>query len=40
MPNPRAPVVAQTAVWDAITFSANGLVFFWSGIAAVNYTVK
>ncbi|KAL6780791.1 hypothetical protein ACKKBF_B11690 [Auxenochlorella protothecoides x Auxenochlorella symbiontica] len=31
---------AFDAVWDAITFSANGLVFLWSGIAAVNYTVN
>ena len=31
---------AFDSVWDTITFSANGLVFFWSGIAAINYTVK
>lgn len=36
----RALSLTHTAVWDAITFSANGLVFLWSGIAAVNYTVK
>ena len=24
-------------VWDTISFGANGIVFFWSGVACVNY---
>ncbi|KDD76916.1 hypothetical protein H632_c68p2, partial [Helicosporidium sp. ATCC 50920] len=31
---------AFDAVWDTITFAANGLVFFWSGIAAINYLIN
>ncbi len=28
------------AVWDTISFSTNGLVFFWSGVASVNYFIR
>jgi len=28
------------AVWDMIAFAVNGLVFFWSGIAAVNFLIR
>lgn len=28
------------AAWDFISFAANGLVFFWSGVASVNYTIR
>lgn len=31
---------AFDAVWDLISFAANGLIFFWSGIASVNYTIR
>ena len=28
------------AVWDMVAFAVNGLVFFWSGIAAVNFLIR
>lgn len=31
---------AFDAVWDMISFSANGLVFFWSGVASVNFLIR
>jgi NhaP-type Na+/H+ or K+/H+ antiporter len=31
---------AFDAVWDMISFSANGLVFFWSGVASVNFFIR
>ena len=31
---------AFDAVWDMISFSANGLVFFWSGVASINFFVR
>lgn len=31
---------AFDAVWDMISFSANGLVFFWSGVASLNFFVR
>lgn len=31
---------AFDAVWDMISFAANGLVFFWSGVASINFTIR
>ena len=31
---------AFDAVWDLVSFAANGLIFFWSGIASVNFTIR
>lgn len=31
---------AFDAVWDVISFVANGLVFFWSGLASVNFLIR
>jgi NhaP-type Na+/H+ or K+/H+ antiporter len=28
------------AVWDMISFAANGLVFFWSGAASINFFLR
>lgn len=28
------------AVWDTLAFIANGLVFFWAGISAVNFLAR
>lgn len=28
------------AVWDMISFAANGLVFFWSGVASFNFIIR
>jgi len=28
------------AAWDFISFVANGLVFFWSGVASINYFIR
>ena len=28
------------AVWDSVAFLANGLIFFWAGIAAVNFVAR
>jgi NhaP-type Na+/H+ or K+/H+ antiporter len=31
---------AFDAVWDTISFAANGLVFFWSGVSSINYLIR
>lgn len=28
------------AVWDTLAFVANGLIFFWGGISAVNFLLR
>lgn len=28
------------AVWDTLSFASNGLVFFWAGIASINYLIR
>ena len=28
------------AVWDTISFASNGLVFFWAGVASMNYFIR
>lgn len=28
------------AVWDSVAFVANGLIFFWAGIAGVNFVAR
>lgn len=38
-PGPLAPS-RPCAVWDACTLGANGLVFFWSGCACLNYLIR
>ncbi|WPT10890.1 Sodium/hydrogen exchanger 7 [Picochlorum sp. SENEW3] len=30
---------AFEAVWDMISFAANGLVFFWAGVASLNFLI-
>ena len=27
-------------VWDTLTFASNGLVFFWAGVASINYFLR
>ena len=31
---------AFDAVWDMVAFGINGLVFFWSGVASVNFLIR
>lgn len=28
------------AIWEAISFAANGLVFFWAGVASLTYVIR
>lgn len=28
------------AIWEAIAFAANGLVFFWAGVASMTYVIR
>jgi NhaP-type Na+/H+ or K+/H+ antiporter len=28
------------AFWDTLSFASNGLVFFWAGIASINYLIR
>jgi hypothetical protein len=39
-PSTHPPHSPTHAVWDTVAFASNGLVFFWSGIAAINYFIR
>ncbi len=34
------PTQWPPAVWDTLSFASNGLVFFWAGIASINYLIR
>ena len=40
LPRPPCTPLHPPAVWDTISFASNGLVFFWAGIASVNYFIR
>jgi hypothetical protein len=37
---PRALAAHPHAVWDTLSFASNGLVFFWAGVASINYLLR
>lgn len=39
LPGRLAPSL-PLAVWDTISFASNGLVFFWAGVASINYFIR
>lgn len=39
-PLPVHPHLFVLAVWDTLSFASNGLVFFWAGIASINYLIR
>lgn len=34
------PPATHPPVWDTLSFASNGLVFFWAGVASINYFIR